>query len=150
MQVVGSDVTAVETVADGEADVTGTTVGAGTVPRIGRAEDVELLVRRSARPYVLGYNTRRAYLDNPRFRNTLARLVDERFLGQHVLDGYARPAVGPLQGTEWYPADLEWDGGNPVVPFFGRDGEVTVDAVREAFRDAGYQYEDGTLVGGGR
>mgnify|MGYP000044190805 FL=1 len=150
VQVVGSDVTAVETVADGEADVTGTTVGAGTVPRIGRAEDVELLVRRSARPYVLGYNTRRAYLDNPRFRNTLARLVDERFLGQHVLDGYARPAVGPLQGTEWYPADLEWDGGNPVVPFFGRDGEVPVGAVREAFRDAGYQYEDGTLVGGSR
>ncbi|WP_049981036.1 ABC transporter substrate-binding protein [Halolamina rubra] len=149
VQVVGSDVTAVETVADGEADVTGTAVGAATVPRIGRSEAAELLVRRSDRPYVLGYNTRRTHLDNPRFRNTLARLVDEQFLGDHVLDGYARPAVGPLQGTEWYPDDLEWDGGNPAVPFFGREGELNVDAAREAFREAGYQYEDGTLVGGG-
>ncbi len=149
VQVVGSDVTAVETVADGEADVTGTAVGAATVPRIGRSEAAELLVRRSDRPYVLGYNTRRTHLDNPRFRNTLARLVDEQFLGDHVLDGYAHPAVGPLQGTEWYPDDLEWDGGNPAVPFFGREGELNVEAAREAFREAGYQYEDGTLVGGG-
>ncbi|NHX36183.1 MULTISPECIES: ABC transporter substrate-binding protein [Halolamina] len=148
VRVVGSDVTAVETVADGEADVTGTAVGAATVPRIGRADGTELVVRRSDRPYVLGYNTRRPHLDNPRFRNTLARVVDEQHLGEHVLDGYARPAVGPLQGTEWYPEDLEWDGGNPVVPFFGRDGELNVEAVREAFREAGYQYEDGALVGG--
>ncbi|QKY19407.1 ABC transporter substrate-binding protein [Halolamina sp. CBA1230] len=148
VQVVGSDVSAVDTVADGDADLTGTTVGASTVPRIGRAEGAELLVRRSDRPYVLGYNTRRTHLDNPRFRNTLARLIDGESLAAEVLDGYARPAVGPLQGTQWYPEDLEWDEGNPVVPFLGRNGELNADAARETFREAGYQYDDDTLVGG--
>lgn len=147
VQVVGSDVTAVETVAEGGADVTGTTVGASTVPRIGRAEGTELLVRRSDRPYILGYNTRRSHLDNPRFRHTLARLVDERTLGSDVLDGYAHTAVGPLHETKWYPGDLQWETENPVVPFLGEDGDLDSEAAREAFREAGYQYQDGTLVG---
>lgn len=150
VEVVGSDVTGVETVASGDADVTGTVVGASTVPRIGRASGTELLVEASDRPYVLGYNTRRVHLDNPRFRNTLARLVDGAFLGDDVLDGYARPAVGPLHGTEWYPEELEWDDGNPVVPFIGQSGELDVPAAQEAFREAGYQYDDaGKLVGRG-
>ena len=146
IRVVGSDVTAVETVTDGEADVTGTAVSASRVPRIGRADGTDLLVGRSDRPYVLGYNTRRPHLDNPRFRNTLARLVDESFLAEHVLDGYAHTAVGPLAGTEWYPEDLAWDDANPVVPFLGEDGDLDRAAAREAFREAGFHYDDGTLV----
>jgi peptide/nickel transport system substrate-binding protein len=148
VRVVGSDVAAVEAVTDGESDVTGTAVGASTVPRIGRAEGTELLVRRSERPYVLGYNTGRPHLSNPRFRHTLARLIDGAHLGEDVLDGYARPAVGPLQGTEWYPDDLAWDDGNPVVPFLGQHGELNAEAARASFREAGYQYDDDTLVGG--
>ena len=126
---------------------TGTAVGASTVPRIGRAGGTELVVHRSDRPYVLGYNTRRPHLDNPRFRNTLARLIDERFLGDDILDGYAHTAVGPLNETEWYPDSLTWDEGNPVVPFLGEDGELNASAARDAFREAGYQYEEGTLLG---
>jgi peptide/nickel transport system substrate-binding protein len=147
--VAGSDVAAVESVTDGDADVTGTAVGASTVPRIGRAEGAELLVRRSDRPYVLGYNTHRPHLENPRFRHTLARLIDEAHLSDEALDGYGRPAVGPLHGTAWYPEDLEWADGNPVVPFIGERGELDAEAAREAFREAGYQYDDDdTLVGG--
>jgi peptide/nickel transport system substrate-binding protein len=65
-----------------------------------------------------------------------------------VLDGYARPAVGPLQGTAWYPDDLAWDDGNPIVPFLGENGELNAESARESFREAGYQYDDDTLVGG--
>jgi peptide/nickel transport system substrate-binding protein len=148
VRVAGSDVAAVESVTDGDADVTGTAVGASTVPRIGRAEEAELLVRRSDRPYVLGYNTHRPHLENPRFRHTLARLIDEAFLSDDTLDGYARPAVGPLHGTAWYPEDLEWQDENPVVPVIGDRGELNAAAAQEAFREAGYQYDDDTLVGG--
>ena len=148
VRVAGSDVAAVESVTDGDADVTGTAVGASTVPRIGRDEGSELLVRRSDRPYVLGYNTHRSHLENPRFRHTLARLIDEAHLSDETLDGYARPAVGPLHGTAWYPEDLEWEDENPVVPFIGDRGELDAQAAREAFREAGYQYDDDTLVGG--
>lgn len=146
VRVVGSDVTAVEMVADGDADVTGTAVGAPTVPRIGRADELDLLVDRSEAPYVLGYNARHPPLTNPRFRNTLARLIDGAYLAETVFEGYARPAASPLAGTGWLPSDLRWDGADPVTPFIGSDGELDVRRARDAFRDAGYQYDGGDLV----
>ncbi|MEF8841753.1 MAG: ABC transporter substrate-binding protein [Haloarculaceae archaeon] len=146
VQVVGSDATAVEIVASGEADVTGTPVGAATVPRIGRADEIDLLVRRSGAPYVIGYNARRPPLTNPRFRNTLARLVDQAHLADVVFEGYARPEASPLARTGWLPSDLRWNGANPVTPFLGADGELDVERARSAFREAGYLYDDGTLL----
>lgn len=147
-RVVGSDVTAVEMVASQEADVTATAVGAETVPRIGRSEALELLVNRSETPYVLGYNTRRPHLNNPRVRHTLARLIDPEYLTESVLQGYGRPAASPLWGTRWFPEQLEWDDDHPVTPFFGDDGNLNTARVKEAFRETGYRYDDGRLIGG--
>ncbi|MEF8800576.1 MAG: ABC transporter substrate-binding protein [Halolamina sp.] len=149
-RVVGSDVTAVEMVASQEADVTAAPVGADTVPRIGRNTELELLVTRSEMPYILGYNTRRPHLNNPRVRNTLARLVDQAHLTASVLQEYGRPAAGPLWDTRWYPDRLEWDDGHPVTPFLGDDGDLDVERAREAFRETGYRYNDGRLIGGNR
>jgi len=145
---VGSDDAAIGVVADGEAEVTGTPVGADAVPRIGRDDGLELVIGRSDTPYLVGYNARRAPLTNPRFRNTLARLVDVAHLASAVFDGYARPTATPIEAGEWVPSDLEWDDGNPVVPFLGSDGEVDVGQARQAFRDAGFQYDDGRLLRG--
>jgi peptide/nickel transport system substrate-binding protein len=148
VRVVGSDTTAVESVVEGSADVTGTPVGADTVPRIGRSAEAELLVRQSDSPYILGYNTRHKHLGNPRVRHTLARLIDEAYLADRVLGGYGRPAVGPLWDTGWYPGALEWADGNPVTPFLGTDGDVDVQRARAAFREAGYRYNGPKLMGG--
>ncbi|MFC6874357.1 ABC transporter substrate-binding protein [Halobellus marinus] len=148
VQVVGSDDAAVGVVAEGDADATGTPAGASTVPRIGRTQSLELVVKESHIPYLVGYNTRTAPLSNPRFRQTLARIVDKEYLTREVFEGYARPATTLLSGTEWEPSDLQWDGGDPVAPFLGTDGEVDVERARTAFRDAGFRYEDGRLVGG--
>ncbi|MEA5386242.1 ABC transporter substrate-binding protein [Haloarculaceae archaeon H-GB11] len=145
---VGSDETAVEMVADGDASVTGTPVDAATVPRIGRASDLELLVDRSNAPYVVGYNARRPPLTNPRFRQTLARLIDQPTIVDDVFDGYAMPAVSPLARTDWLASSLEWDGSNPVTPFLGNDGRLNVDRARAAFREVGYQYDGEALVEG--
>jgi peptide/nickel transport system substrate-binding protein len=145
---VGSDTAAIQLVAEGEADVTGTPVGASTVPRIGRAGDLELLVDRSASPYLVGYNARRAPLTNPRFRNTLARLVDRAHVVDRVFDGYAEPAASPLAETNWPPDDLRWSGDHPLTPFFGSDGTLDAERARDAFRDAGFQYDGGKLVAG--
>lgn len=148
VSVVGSDTTAAETVASDDADVTGTPLGAATVPRIGRASALDLVVRHSRGFYLVGYNARRPPLTNPRFRNTLAHLVDKRHLTSEVFEGYAQPAASPLDGTRWLPSDLRWDGEDPVAPFLGTNGELDVERVREAFRNAGFQYEDERLVGG--
>ncbi|WP_144906264.1 ABC transporter substrate-binding protein [Halobellus captivus] len=148
LQIVGSDNAAVGVVADADADVTATPVGADTVPQIGRASDLELVVNRSTSPYLLGYNTQIPPLTNPRFRHALARLVDRSFLVSDVFNGYANPAVTLLDGTEWVPEDLRWDGDDPTTPFLGTDGELDIARVREEFRNAGFQYEDGVLVRG--
>jgi peptide/nickel transport system substrate-binding protein len=148
VRVVGSDVTSVEVVASEDVDVTGTTVGSSTVPRIGRSEDLELLVDQSSTPYVLGYNARRPHLNNPRVRRTLARLIDSDHLAETVLDGYGRPAVSPLWGTRWLPADLAWSSEHSATAFLGSDGRVDPRRARDAFREAGYRYDDGRLVGG--
>lgn len=148
VQVVGSDSAALDLVASGDADVTGTTVGPSVVPRIGRERALDLLVDRSERFYMVGYNARRTPLTNPRFRNALAHLIDKQFITETVFGGYARPAVSPLDGTEWLPSDLEWTDEDPVTPFHGADGALDVEAAREQLRDAGYRYEDGRLVEG--
>lgn len=148
VQVVGSDVTAAEMVATDTVDVTGTPVGADVIPRIGRSSESELLVQRSSSAYILGYNTRNQHLNNPRFRNTLARLIDGEYIADDIVDGYGHPAVGPLWDTEWYPSELQWEEGNPIANFLGSDGEIDVARARAAFREAGYRYEDGKLVGG--
>lgn len=146
VQPVGSDTTAIDLVREDEADLTQTPVSSRTVPRIGRANELELLVSAAEVPYVVGYNVQRAPLSNSRFRNTLVRLVDKAHLAEATFEGYATPAASPLARTPWLPAELEWDDGHPVTPFLGEDGQVDVEKARAAFQEAGFQYEDETLV----
>lgn len=54
----------------------------------------------------------------------------------------AAPAASPLAGTGWTAPSLRWEMEDPSVPFFGSDGELDVVAAREAFRAAGYNYDD--------
>ncbi|MFC6954659.1 ABC transporter substrate-binding protein [Halorubellus litoreus] len=146
VQTVGSDSTAVEMVADDEADVTGTPVGASTVPRIGRSNDLDLLVAPSDQPYVVGYNAEREPLTNPRFRNTLARLVDQSSIANDTFTRYATPVASPLAGTRWLPDDLAYDETHPVTPFLGEDGELNVRKARRVFQEAGFEFADGHMV----
>lgn len=149
IRVAGSDPSAVELVATGAADATVTPVGPDVVPRIGRNDDLDLQVRRSSSFYFVGFNTRRAPFANPRFRGILAQLCDREFLAEEVFDGYAVPALSPLAGIEWVPPDLYWSEAKSVAPFFGEDGTVDVERAREAFREAGYRYdEEGRLLEG--
>jgi peptide/nickel transport system substrate-binding protein len=146
VSVVGSDAAAVEQVANGEADVTGSSLGARAVPRIGRESDLELLVTAANSFYLVGYNTRRQPLTNPRFRNGLGHLIDKAQLVETVFEGYARPATTLLAETDWAPADLTFEDADPVTPFFGSEGELDAARAREAFRAAGYNYSDDRLV----
>jgi len=137
-----SDVAAVERVVEELADATVSNLGPDTVPRIGREGGVRLASRRSAGFYHVGFNTRRAPLSNPRFRRVAARLLDKAALVDSAFRGYATPAATPLATSAWEAPSLAWDGGDPAVPFLGSDGSVDVPAAREAFREAGYRYDD--------
>jgi len=144
---VGSDPPAVARVASGDVDVTDSTLGTGVVPEIGRDGETTLLVTAPDSFYLVGYNARRQPLSNPRFRNALGRMIDERYLVDTVFDGYAQPATTLLDGTDWCPADLEYDDGDRVTPFQGTDGQLETESARETFRSVGYNYNDeGRLV----
>jgi peptide/nickel transport system substrate-binding protein len=94
--------------------------------------------------YHLGFNTRRAPFANARFRRAVAGLLDKDWLVEDVFHGYAAPTATPAT-EEWTPEELAWNGEDPATPFFGSDGELDVEAARDAFEDAGFNYDDGAL-----
>jgi peptide/nickel transport system substrate-binding protein len=144
-QVVPSEEAAVELAGSGEVDATGP-LSASTVTRIARAADLTPVAGASSAFYHVGYNTRSAPLNNPRFRLGVAALVDRETIQSEVFDGYATPSVSPLV-DDWLAPGLVWEGVDPVAPFPERNGELDVARARETFEQAGYRYrDDGTLV----
>lgn len=142
-----SDVTAVNHVDVGTADITGPTLGSDTVDRIEGIDDVTSLIGPSRSIYHIGFNVREAPLRNPNFRRATARLLDKGKLAETVFHGYAEPLATPILDEEWVPSGLQWRGNDPQVPFTGTNGTIDEPAAREYFRDAGFRYtDDGRLV----
>ncbi|SNR48530.1 ABC transporter substrate-binding protein [Halorubrum vacuolatum] len=146
IEVVPSDIAAVQQVGDGLADGTLSNLGPDAVPRVGREADARLVSVRSAAFYHVGYNVRRAPLSNPRFRAIIASMLDKTTIVDDAFEGYAAPATSMLAASpELVPEELRWDddrGTDPVHPFYGSNGALDTDAVRDAFRDAGYRYNE--------
>ncbi|WP_440007284.1 ABC transporter substrate-binding protein [Halomicrococcus sp. SG-WS-1] len=143
VQVAPSDSAAVELLGAGQADATASALSQRLVPEIARRADVNLVAETSRSFYHLGFNVQRTPLGNPRFRRNVARLLDKEAIVAEVFDGYATPAATPLEVTDFAAADLAWEGEDPVLPFFGSDGDLAVERAKEAFREAGYRYSDG-------
>jgi peptide/nickel transport system substrate-binding protein len=147
LQFVASDSSSVDLIANDEADATALGVGPDLTDTIGTASDVSLQINRSPAFYLAGFNTRRAPLTNPRFRVLLSRLVDRATLATTVFDDYVTPAVSPLDGTTWLPSDMTWSAADRITGFIGDEGVVDVEAAQDAFRAAGYRYnEQGRLI----
>ena len=129
-----------------DADVGLSPVDPRTVDGTDLPEGIDLVETTTAGMYYLGFNTRITPLGNPRFRQTIAALIDKAYVVETAFDGRAEPIVSPL-GSRWTPESLEWDGEDPVTPFLGTDGELDEAAVRDQFEEMGYRYdEDGTLL----
>lgn len=147
IEVVPSDIAAVQRISDQLADATAANLGSDAVPRIGREATARLVSSRSGAFYHVGFNARRGHLSNPRFRRTVASFIDKQWLVDETFQGYATGAASPLETTRWIASNLQWDGTDPETPFFGEDGELDVSEARDAFREIGYRYnEDGELV----
>ena len=89
----------------------------------------------------LGFNFRKAPLDNKEFRQAVATLIDKEFLVDTVLQGVAIPiyTTVPEGNAAWY---------NPGVPHFGKGlirGERIAQAV-ELLKSAGFTWETEPLV----
>ncbi|MFT4885590.1 MAG: peptide/nickel transport system substrate-binding protein, partial [Natronomonas sp.] len=143
-EVTPSNDAAVEMLENNDADASANSLHASVVPRIGRNDDITLTITGGKSFYHIGYNCRQAPMTDPRFRRTVARLIDREHLISSVFDDYAEASEVPFTG-EWTPEGFEWDG-TAELPFLGTDGELDVSAAQSAFMDAGYQYENEKLV----
>ncbi|AGB36892.1 ABC transporter substrate-binding protein [Natronococcus occultus] len=135
---------AIELVTGDDADVTSAPLETYVLDDVEPDPETAILESPSWRFYHLGFNARRAPFANPRFRRLVARLIDKAWIAEDVFDGYAAPTATPVT-EEWTPAELAWDGQDPATPFFGTDGDLDVAAAVDAFEDAGFNYDDGTL-----
>ncbi|MFO7832677.1 MAG: ABC transporter substrate-binding protein [Halohasta sp.] len=150
VRTVSSDASAAELVAAGDADATLTKLSRDATTQLEESQEAESVSYQSNAFYHLGFNTRRQPLRNPNVRRLIARLVDKSRLAAETFGGNGQPIASPLASTDWVADDLTWDeetDADPEVPFFGTDGEVAVEAVRERFRDIGYEYNtDNQLI----
>ncbi|WP_247731458.1 ABC transporter substrate-binding protein [Halovivax limisalsi] len=145
-EVVSNSSNAAEAVRSGLADVTLSMIEPRLVDGLAPDPPASILETEARWCYCIGYNARSGPLGNPNFRQVIASLVDKAHLVDAVFDGHATPIVSPLS-PEWVPSALRWRGRDPVTPFLGRDGELDTDAVRRAFDNIGYRYdEDGSLL----
>jgi peptide/nickel transport system substrate-binding protein len=135
---------AVELLVNDQADASADGLQASVVPRIARSAGVSLTIQQADPFYHLGFNCRRAPMTDPRFRRITAQHIDRAYVVAESIEGYGIPSEAPLKG-KWTPQDLKWSG-EASLPFFGDDGRLDVEAAREAFREAGYQYEEEQLV----
>jgi peptide/nickel transport system substrate-binding protein len=142
VRIVPSDAAAVELVAADEADATAMSVSTNSVSRISEHDSLGLYTADSRSFYHIGFNTRRVPLGNGHFRRLVMRLLDKEHIVDEVLDGYATPGVTPMTGTDWVPADLTWQDGDPQVPFIGADGSLNTDRARALFEEAGFEYDN--------
>ena len=135
---------AVQLLESDDADATADGLGAAVVPRMARNDEISLTINRSSKFYHVGYNCRNAPLSDPHFRRVLARLLDRDWLVRESFGGFATATETPLHEA-WTPSELTWDD-DAELAFYGEEGEFDVEAAREAFREAGYYYEDDQLV----
>lgn len=135
---------AVQVLTDDGADATADGLQASVVPRAIRATDLSVTVRQIDPFYHIGYNCRRAPMTDPNFRRAVARHIDREAAVSASLNGYGVPSEAPLKG-EWVPDDLRWDG-EATLPFFGTGGTFDAEAARDAFQEAGYQYDGDELI----
>ncbi len=89
----------------------------------------------------LGFNYRKAPMDNKAFRHAVATLIDKEFLTSTVLQGVAIPmyTTVPEGNGFWY---------NPDVPFIGKglSRQERVEQAVTLLKDAGFTFETEPVV----
>ncbi|MFC4986590.1 ABC transporter substrate-binding protein [Saliphagus infecundisoli] len=147
----------IESMGNGDGDVTVTPIEPHTIGDVEEREGLALRDTSSRAFYQVGFNVRNAPFGNPYFRRTVARLLDKAWIARDVFYGHADPVATPLPegweqhdgddrneeaSDEWVPESLRWDGEDPEVPFFGEDGDLDAEAARAEFEEIGFQYND--------
>lgn len=144
-QMVPSDGAAVSLIANGSVGGTDNSISPSVRERITDADNIDSTVTTSRSFYHVGFNTRSSPFSNVRFRQAVSQLIDPKYISEDVFRGYATPIASPLAESSWLPQQLAFEGEDPITPFAGETGELTVDKAKQIFRNAGYSYNNGEL-----
>jgi len=111
-------------------------LGLGFQERIRSSPGLSLVTNPANSIRYLGFNTRKAPMDNTAFRQAIATVIDKEFVANTVLQGSAIPAYSmvPAGNTFWH---------NPDVPKIGQglDRTERVAQAVQLLKDAGFTYE---------
>lgn len=137
---------AVEALLEGELDLVSGRLTPDDLEPVESDPDVSVLSGQTRAFYAIGYNVHQSPLGNPNFRTIVSQLVDRKHVVEEVFDGYARPVTTPSSLLGVKDVDLD-EASRSVIPTFpGSDGTIDEGLVRSRFEDAGYRYEDDTLM----
>ncbi len=145
-QVAANREAALESILEGDLELIAGALPAAAADELSTTDDVNLLERATHSFYLIGYNTRHPELGNPQFRHIVSQLVDRHHVAAEFFDGRATPAaahneLAGVAGDSWKTPVT-----SGIEPFPGSDGEIDDEQVRSMFRDAGYRYDDGSLL----
>lgn len=136
----------VESLLDGEIDLTSGTIPSTEREVVSDASDSVLRSEPSPSFYMIGYNVHHEDLGNPRFRRVLSRLVDREYFISEFLDGRGEPATRYSSLAGFRDGEWGFDQPSDLASFPGTDGEIDPSRVQQLFEDAGYRYEDDELL----
>ena len=145
----------VETLIEGEVDVTATQLLPEHAQTIREASDVSIVTGRTNAFYMIGYNSHHPELGNPRFRQRCSRLVDREHVVDELFDSYATAAAtanaffGIRDDQVVDDEEYSTPATNPLS-FPGSDGELDVVQAQSLFEEIGYSYENGELLSSDR
>lgn len=143
-RVAPSDAAAIELVLADEVDATGP-IDASLVSNIARSGEATMVAGPASSFYHVGFDVRESPLDEPRFRQGVAALLDRRDVVERIFDGFASPAIVPV-GGRWKPDGIDDETASPTETFPGEPGDLDPEAATALFRDAGFRVEDGAMI----
>ncbi|MGH2544605.1 MAG: ABC transporter substrate-binding protein, partial [Ardenticatenaceae bacterium] len=108
----------------------------GFQDRIKAASDLTIVSNSANSVRYLGFNTRKAPMDNLAFRQAVATVIDKEFVTDTILQGAALPAYSMVP-----PGNSLWH--NPDVPKLGKglDRSERITKAVEMLKAAGFTYE---------
>lgn len=134
-------------VINGEADYHFNPLGYGlsTLDQLEEAEEARVVTNQDNGFFYLSFNLRKSPFNYASFRRAVRCVIDKEFVAQNLLQGQVQAAYRPVPpALGGFREDLSQE--ERQAACVGMSEEDRLDRARQMLTDAGFSFEDGTLV----